>query len=123
MNGLVNKEVLNTNTTLTFDSPFEEEVYEEITKLGYEVHTQVGCSGYKIDMAIFDKKKAEYILGIECDGAMYHSSKSAKERDIYRQKFLESRGWKIHRIWSQNWWKNANGEIDKVKKILVNKSF
>lgn len=120
LNGLINKEFLNNNSTLSFDSPFEEEVYEKVTGLGYEVHTQVGCSGYKIDMAIFDRRKAEYILGIECDGAMYHSSKSARERDIYRQKFLESRGWKIHRIWSKNWWKNPHFEIEKIK-VLLNK--
>ncbi|MFN8578959.1 MAG: DUF559 domain-containing protein [Candidatus Sericytochromatia bacterium] len=86
-----------------------------MTDLGYEVHTQVGCSGYRIDMAIYDRKKSEYVLGIECDGAMYHSSKSARERDIYRQKFLETRGWKIHRIWSRNWWKNSNNEMEKIK--------
>lgn len=120
LQSVLNKNNLNKNTSNHFDSPFEEEVYGELIKLGYDVHTQVGSSGYKIDLAIYDPKKSEFVLGIECDGAMYHSSKSARERDIYRQKFLESKGWKIHRIWSKNWWKEPHKEISKIKNILDN---
>lgn len=98
------------------DSDFEAEVYEALKdKVGeLEVHTQVGVSGYKIDLAIYDPKKSKYILGIECDGATYHSSKSARERDIHRQRYLESRGWKIARIWSYNWWNNSKGEVERL---------
>jgi very-short-patch-repair endonuclease len=108
---------------LHFDSPFEEQVYQQLSNLGYEVTTQVGMSGYRIDMAIVHPDdSSRYILGIECDGAMYHSSKNAKERDVYRQKFLESRGWTIERIWSRNWWRNASAEVEridqKVKELL-----
>lgn len=101
------------------DSDFEAEVYESLVKRGYEVHTQVGVSGYKIDLAIYDPIKSKYILGIECDGATYHSSKSARERDIHRQRYLESRGWKIARIWSYDWWSNSKGEIEKICNILL----
>ncbi|WP_409300305.1 AAA domain-containing protein [Peribacillus sp. SCS-155] len=108
---------------LHFDSPFEEQVYKQLTNLGYSVTTQVGMSGYRIDMAIVHPKDpSRYILGVECDGAMYHSSLNAKERDVYRQRFLESRGWTIERIWSRNWWKNPGAEIEridqKVKELL-----
>jgi hypothetical protein len=45
-------------------------------------------SGYRIDQAIVHPNHPEkYILGIECDGAMYHSSPTAKERNVYRQDF------------------------------------
>ncbi|WP_255249819.1 DUF559 domain-containing protein [Bacillus sp. FJAT-45066] len=100
-------------------------------KLGYgaspTVWTQVGMSGYRIDMAILHPEDtSRYILGIECDGAMYHSSQSAKDRDVYRQNFLESRGWKIERIWSRNWWRNPTGEIERidqrVKELLEKES-
>lgn len=97
-----------------FDSPFEIEVCEKLREKNYTVHTQVGDSGYKIDLAIYDKENSDYILGIECDGATYHSSPSARERDIYRQKFLELKGWNIHRIWSRNWWENPHKEIEKI---------
>lgn len=111
-------ETVNTHVVqqaLHFDSPFEEQVYDALRNLGYEVVTQVGMSGYRIDMAVVDPNdSSRYILGIECDGAMYHSSPSAKERDVYRQKYLESRGWKIERIWSRNWWKNPHKEIERI---------
>src|SRR5699024_4215350 len=70
-----------------FDSPFEEEVYEKLTDIGYKVDIQVGMSGYRIDMAVIHPDQPHrYILGIECDGAMYHSAPSARERDVYRQR-------------------------------------
>ncbi|WP_423409023.1 AAA domain-containing protein [Heyndrickxia sp. MSNUG] len=108
---------------LHFDSPFEEQVYKQLRNLGYDVVTQVGMSGYRIDLAIVDPNDhSKYMLGIECDGAMYHSSANAKERDVYRQRFLESRGWTIERIWSRNWWRNPTTEIEridmKIKELL-----
>ncbi|MDK2978314.1 MAG: hypothetical protein PWP52_1028 [Bacteroidales bacterium] len=112
LNSLCNIEKLN---ELQFDSPFEEEVYDELTKRGHTAYTQVGCSKYRIDLAIKHPKEDKYILGIECDGATYHSSRSAKERDMYRQKFLEMKGWKIVRIWSRNWWKNREKEIRRIE--------
>ncbi|MGL5548515.1 MAG: AAA domain-containing protein [Culicoidibacterales bacterium] len=104
---------------LHFDSGFEVQVYEALTKRGYEVHTQVGLSGYRIDLAIVDPTDStKYLLGVECDGATYHSSPNAKERDVYRQRFLESRGWKIERIWSRNWWKNPGAEIQRIETVI-----
>ncbi len=118
LNGLLDTSIKSNRLRRDHDSDFEAEVYDELIKRGYEVHTQVGVSGYKIDLAIYDKKKSKYILGIECDGATYHSSKSARERDIHRQQYLESRGWMICRIWSRHWWRNPKCEIDKVDKLI-----
>lgn len=104
---------------LHFDSPFETQVYEQLTEMGYNVDTQVGMSNYRIDLAIVHpENESRYILGIECDGAMYHSSPSAKERDVYRQKFLENKGWTIHRIWSRNWWKDPSAELEEVDQLI-----
>ena len=57
-------------------------------------------------------------MGIECDGAAYHSSKSAKDRDIYRQSVLEEAGWKISRIWSRDWWRNPEKEIQRLNREI-----
>ncbi|KAF2956247.1 AAA domain-containing protein [Marinitoga sp. 38H-ov] len=106
---------------IIFESPFEEEVYEHLTNSfiikdnKLEIHTQINSSGYRIDIGIYDPVQSKYILGIECDGARYHSSKSARERDIHRQRFLESKGWKIIRIWSRNWWLNKEKEIKNIE--------
>ncbi|MBA4493338.1 AAA domain-containing protein [Paenactinomyces guangxiensis] len=102
-----------------FDSPFEAEVCEALRSIGYQVDTQIGVSGYRIDLGIVHPKNPGfYILGIECDGAAYHSSPHTKERDLYRQEFLESRGWKIQRIWSRNWWRNPGAEIEKIDRMV-----
>lgn len=104
-----------------YDSPFEKEVAQAIRNRGYEVHTQIGSYGYSIDLGIVNPKKSkEYLLGIECDGAAYHRSKSAKERDINRQRFLENKGWKITRIWSRTWWEKPEKVIDEIENKIEN---
>ena len=99
-----------------FDSPFEQQVCEALRAKGYDVRTQVGVGGYRIDMAVV--KDGRYVLGIECDGKLYHSSASARDRDYHRQKYLESRGWKVHRIWSSSWWNNPLNEIEKISRLV-----
>ena len=91
------------------DHAFENILAQNIRKNGYEVHTNVGCSGYKIDIAIVNKEKpSQYILGILCDGNNYKSAKTAKDREIIQQEVLSSLGWTLHKIWSADWWENAH---------------
>jgi very-short-patch-repair endonuclease len=97
-----------------FDSPFEEEVYEKLVQVlekRYLVKTQIEIGSFRIDLGIYDRVKEQYIAGIECDGMTYHSSQKAVENDFYRQQYLESRGWRILRIWSTNWWRDRDEEI------------
>jgi very-short-patch-repair endonuclease len=104
-----------------FDSPFEQAVYDALTATGVQLDTQVGCSGYRIDLAARDPEQPNrYALGIECDGASYHSSKTARDRDRLRQAHLESLGWTIHRIWSSDWFANPQREIAKTLDALAN---
>ena len=107
------------NYGLDFDSPFEEAVYDFLSSKGYEVVTQVGCSGFRIDMAIkHPTRSGKFAIGIECDGAMYHSSRTARERDRLRQTVLEDMGWKIYRIWSTDWIKNQKSEEEKLVEAI-----
>ncbi|GAA0692417.1 MULTISPECIES: AAA domain-containing protein [Clostridium] len=106
--------LISRNTNIHYDSDFENQVHDALQREGLIVDTQIGVSGYKIDLGIYDNISSRYILGIECDGAAYHSSKSARERDIYRQRYLESRGWNIIRIWSRDWWNNPQKEVEKI---------
>jgi very-short-patch-repair endonuclease/DNA polymerase III delta prime subunit len=101
------------------ESPFEVEVASELRDRGYEVDPQVGTEGYRIDLAVRDPDRpGAYLLGIECDGASYHSARSARDRDKLRQRVLENRGWKIHRIWSWDWWQDRDGEIRRLIEVL-----
>lgn len=107
------------NYGLDFDSPFEEAVYDFLSSKGYEVVTQVGCSGFRIDMAIkHPTQSGKFAIGIECDGAMYHSSRTARERDRLRQTVLEDMGWNIYRIWSTDWIKNQKSEEEKLVEAI-----
>jgi len=107
-------------TSLTFDSPFEEMVHLALEAENMLVRSQVGVSGYRIDLAVVDPSDpSRYCLGIECDGATYHSAPSVRERDVYRQRTLEMRGWKIHRIWSRNWWADKQAEVEKIRAIVT----
>jgi very-short-patch-repair endonuclease len=97
------------------DSPFEMEVIEALRERNYEVEPQVGTAGYFIDIAVKDPDyPGRYILAIECDGAAYHSSRSARDRDRLRQGVLEGLGWNFHRIWSTDWFRNPQQEISRA---------
>ena len=98
-----------------FDSEFEREVATAIKNFGFDVDTQVGVAGFFIDLAVVDPEcPGRYLLGIECDGATYHSSRSARDRDRLRQQVLEDRGWVIHRIWSTDWFHRSSEQVRKV---------
>jgi len=97
------------------DSPFEEAVAERLRDEGYRVEHQVGVAGFYIDLAVVDPERpGHYILGIECDGATYHSAKMARVRDRTRQAVLENLGWSIHRIWSTDWFRNPDEQLGRA---------
>ncbi len=101
------------------ESPFEESVRDAIVALGYRVDTQVGCSGYRIDLAVRHPKKAGmYMLGIECDGATYHRAASARDRDRLREQVLRDLGWQIHRVWSTDWIQSRRRALDRIREAI-----
>src|SRR5262249_43088395 len=101
------------------DSPFEDDVASEIRALGYTVVPQVGCSGFRIDLGIVDPAEpGRFLLGVECDGATYHSAATARDRDRLRQQILAQLGWRIHRIWSPDWVTQRAGEIRRLREAI-----
>jgi very-short-patch-repair endonuclease len=101
------------------ESPFEREVFNELTRRGLSLDTQVGVSGYRVDLGVRDEAlPGRYVCGIECDGVAYHSSETARDRDRLRQEVLEERGWIIHRIWSTDWFKDREGQIERVLQLV-----
>jgi len=101
------------------DSDFEVSVIEALHQAGFESEAQVGVAGFFIDIAVKDPgKPGRYLMGIECDGATYHSAKSARDRDRLRQEVLERLGWRIRRIWSTDWFSNPQGELEPIIREL-----
>lgn len=104
-----------------YESPFEEAVAKALVNKGWQVHPQVGVSTFRIDMGIVDPDApGRYLAGIECDGATYHRSANARDRDKLREHVLKGLGWHIIRIWSTDWWIDAAGAIEKVHTNLNN---
>lgn len=99
------------------DSDFELHVAQKLKQRlpDLDIVAQVGVAGFFIDLAVkHPKKEGAFLLGIECDGKTYHSSKSARDRDKIRQQILEDLGWSLHRIWSTDWFTNPEIEIKKL---------
>jgi very-short-patch-repair endonuclease len=91
------------------ESPFEDAVRRVLVSRGYDVACQVGVAGYRIDLAVrHPQERARFVLGVECDGATYHSAKSARDRDSLRQENLERLGWRIVRVWSTDWFRDPS---------------
>lgn len=102
-------------TNRGYDSDFEKQVAKALEGHGCEVHCQVGTSGFFIDLAVVDPNRpGRYLLGIECDGATYHSSRSARDRDRLREAVLRDRGWRIHRVWSTDWFHRPEEQTQKI---------
>ena len=97
------------------ESPFEEFVKRRLEAHGYDVAPQVGVAGYRIDLAVRHPDNPDhFVLGIECDGATYHSAKSARDRDRIREEVIIDLGWRLHRIWSLDWFNNRNKEMERL---------
>ena len=105
---------MSINSFEQFDSDFELEVCEFLRTNGFSVDTQVGCSGFRIDLGLKIPDSSDYVLAIECDGATYHSSRNARDRDRLRQEILERMGWKFYRIWSTDWFRNRSVEQSRL---------
>ena len=103
-----------------FDSPLEEAVADALSSKGWQVEPQIGVSGFRIDLGIVHPDKpGVYLAGVEWDGATYHRSAAARDRDKTRQLVLENLGWNIFRVWSTDWWYDPKSAIDRVHSALT----
>jgi len=97
------------------ESGFERVVGEALRDAGYGVTYQVGAKGFRIDIGVTcHPGDTSFIAGIECDGAIWHRGLSVRERDRIRQGVLEGLGWRIHRIWSTDWYHDQKGETRRM---------
>lgn len=101
-------------------NPFELDIKQKLESAGLTITTQYGVGNYRLDFVVHDPSDpSKFLLAIEADGASYHSGHTARERDRLRQMALEERGWRFHRIWSTDWFRDPVGEIDKVKAAVA----
>lgn len=104
-----------------FDSPFEEAVAAALVSKGWRIQTQIGASSFRVDLGVVHPDApGTYLCGVECDGATYHRSATARDRDMLREQVLRGLGWEIVRIWSTDWWIDRNGTLEKIHQTLTN---
>lgn len=102
-----------------FESPFESAVARALREKGWDIHPQIGVSAFRIDLGVVHPDEPGiYLAGVECDGAMYHSSAYARERDKIRQSVLEGLGWTLFRVWSTDWWTHRAAALEKLNDSL-----
>jgi very-short-patch-repair endonuclease len=100
-------------------SDLEDAVLEGLREMGFDCEPQLGVANFFLDIAIRDPDfPEEFVAAVECDGAAYHSSKSARDRDRLRQEILENLGWEIRRVWSTDWFRNPQGELERITKEI-----
>ncbi|TFI54840.1 DUF4011 domain-containing protein [Mastigocladus laminosus UU774] len=103
--------------------PFEEYIYQALTERGYIVKKRVGRSAYPIDLVVMNNshsEKEESLLGIVCDGGTYRDYPTARDRDRLRQEVLEKLGWRIYRIWSREWNRDRDSQINQLIEHIEN---
>ena len=100
----------------------ENIIADKLRSLGYTVHTDIGCSGYKIDIGIVDTQNgSNYQLGIICDGKNYQRTKTARDREIVQNNVLKALGWTICRIWTMDWWEKPDEVIASIQQAISRK--
>jgi hypothetical protein len=103
----------------SYDSPFEEAVAKGLRRLGWEVVPQIGVSRFRIDLGIVHPDRpGDYLAGVECDGATYHSAATARDRDKVRGAILRGLGWSLLRLWSTEWWVDKEGALQRLHAAL-----
>ena len=95
--------------------PFEATVAEALARKGWQVHTQVGASSFRVDLAVVHPDfTGRYLAGVECDGATYHRAATARDRDKLREQVLRGLGWDVVRVWSTDWWIDPAGTLERL---------
>lgn len=112
------KKLLNIETS---SSGIEHIIANKLQEYGYTVHTNVGCSGYRVDIGVVDKNNpSNYILGILCDGENYTKTKTTRDREIVQSSVLRQLGWNICNIWTMDWWENPTEVIEHILDVIKN---
>jgi very-short-patch-repair endonuclease len=101
------------------DSPFEQAVAQELFRRGWQVVPQIGVSRFRIDLGIVHPDRSgDYLIGVECDGAAYHSAATARDRDKVRAAILKGLGWDLVRVWSTDWWVDKAGAAERLHRAI-----
>ena len=94
--------------------PVEEQIADELEKLGYHTETNLGEGADRISVAVYDKKSDKYVLGLQLDKEVMEASSNALERDVFGTQVLTRHGWEVMRVWSRDWWHDRKSVISSI---------
>lgn len=110
-----NSITMHNRSSKSQNSGIVDQLAKRLREDGFTVITNIGCSGFKIDLGITNPERPEeYILGVLCDGLSYKESKTARDREIIQPEVLRLLGWNIHRVWACDWWDNQDKVLDEI---------
>jgi hypothetical protein len=100
--------------------PFEQDLAAAISALGtYQVDSQLGSPRLRLDLAVRSADgNSRYLLAVLGDGANYRDAPWARERDRLRDAVLSGLGWRVHRIWSTDWYYRRAVELERLQRAL-----
>ena len=105
--------------TVNSSEGFEAVVAAEIKKMGYECRCSVGCSDYKVDVAVTDPNdKNMYILGINCGSEPCFRNGTASDRSLSQPSVLKGLGWNVMNVHIIDWLDNKEKTLGKVKDAI-----
>lgn len=111
----------NTATSARTDDNVILDIAGELSKAGYHVHANIGCSGYRIDIGVIDSKNSSrYCLGILCDGYNSRSTRTIRDREVVQTGVLTALGWKILRVWTMDWWYDRGKTLSRIIEAIEN---
>ena len=109
----------HTGQHATHEISLEHSIAGEIRKLGFEVHTHIGSSSYRIDLGIVHPEEpSHYLLAILTDGKNYYKAATSRDREIVQHEVLKMLGWNVLKIWSTDWWENRPKVMERIKEAL-----
>ena len=99
--------------------PFRKEIADKLQAAGHACHETVDAGGFFVDIAVaHPDHPGRYVLGIACDGDSYHNSQSARDRDRLKEQVSGSLGWRMHRIWSTDWFADPEYELERALQAI-----
>jgi len=96
-----------------------ERVAERLRERGWDVVTGVGASSVRVDLAVrHPARSGRFLAGIETDGVNYARAATARDRDRLRPLVLSGLGWSLLRVWTVDWWRDADAETERLHRAL-----
>jgi len=111
-----NSQIINQKTLVDI-------IADKIRERGFQVNTNIGCSGYRVDIGIINPEiPSVYIMALLCDGTNYKAAKTVRDREIIQQEVLKTLGWNVFRVWSLDWWENPEQVLADIMTAIANGS-